>query len=105
MEILLGLVGKYGLTVVMAVITVIITQTLKPYVSKKLRPYIPLMLAAATSILTLVLLPSAVTLSIQEMIVAALIEWFKTWAVSVGIYDLVIRALKKEQEDGPDKSE
>lgn len=96
---LLSILTSYGLPCVWAVLSIIGTQILKPYVKKKVIPYLPLIFAFVLSICGLFLDPAVATLALHEFIQKALSQWLISYGISIGIYDLVIKGLKKVQEE------
>lgn len=98
MELLLGFISDYGVTLVSALICIVVTQIIKPYIPKKLVPYIPLIASIPITICTTFILPQEIVWS-GELVKSGMIEWAKTWLLALGLFDLVIRLFKKVDED------
>ena len=111
MELLLGFITDYGITLVSALICIVVTQIIKPYIPKKLVPYIPLIAAIPITICTTFIIPQATPLTVSEavsqeiiwsgeLVKSGLIEWAKTWLLALGLFDLVIRLFKNAEHTG-----
>jgi hypothetical protein len=101
MELLLGFLTDYGITLVGALICIVVTQTVKPFIPKKLVPYIPLIASIPITICTTFILPQGIVWS-GELVKSGMIEWAKMWLLALGLFDLVIRLFKKVDEGAED---
>lgn len=93
---------EYGIPCVWGILSIVGTQFFKPYVRKKFVPYLPLTFAFVLSFCGLFLDPVVTTLSLREIISKALSQWLLSYGISIGLYDLVVKHIKKVGQEDPD---
>lgn len=89
----------YGIPCVWAILSIVGTQFFKPYVKKHFVPYLPLIFAFVLSFCGLFLDPVVMTLSLREVISKALSQWLLSYGISIGLYDLVVKHMRKVEQE------
>lgn len=101
MEILLGLLSEYGMTLVGSIFCIIITQIFKPYTPKRIIPYIPLIASIPITLILSLLNPSELVLT-GELVKSLMLDWVKTWMLALGLFDTVVRLFKATGDENVD---